>query len=303
MSSSSPPTVPALVGAEAPVNIPTAPVLAPRIAFESLALRGISPPTALYVTADDSLLVRAHASVAGLTVGVRARILNPDGDIIPSAFQVLPTSNRVAVTKVFQLAEGFLLGGAVQLDAGTARRGQCFVQVILVRGGALASDPGQSLVSDYIVSGEFVGWPQGRVQQSIEGPGILRSITGTAPGAGNQVNEVVPVGARWLLRSFRMTLTTSAAAGVRRVHFIVDDGATILLDHAAGDTQALNTTRNYNEDPAGIIRVAQDNEIYVPINSDWRLFAGYRLRTTVTAGDVGDVFAAPQYEVEEWLEP
>ena len=48
---------------------------------------------------------------------------------------------------------------------------------------------------------------------------------------------------------------------------------------------------------------AQDNEIYIPISGDWRLFAGFRLRTTATLFDAGDAYGAPQYEVEEWLEP
>jgi hypothetical protein len=302
-TATTPPPLLPTTGSTEPVNIPTAPTLAPRIGFESFELSKLAPPASLYVTADDFLLVKVHASVAGLTVVVRSRFLDPEGEVIPQSFPLVPTSNRVVTTKAFPLQEGFLLGGSVQLDAGTARRGQAFVQVLLVRGGTLATDPAQTLVSDYVVAGQLVGWPQGRVQQSVEGPGALRSITGTVPGAGNQVLETVPTGARWLLRTFRVQLVTSAVVANRRVHFVLDDGANILQDIASADVQAASLTRNYNMDPAGIIRTVQDNEIYLAINSDYRLSAGFRLRTTTTAGDVGDAFGAPQYEVEEWIEP
>lgn len=290
-------------GTTEPLNVPTAQTLQPRVAFESFELSKLAPPASLYVTPDDWLLVRCHTSVAITQVEVRCRLLTPDGQVVPLIYVISPVGNRTLNQKPFQLAEGFLLGVSARGTVQAARRGSMFVQVLLVRGAALGSDPVQTLVADYAVQDHFVGWPAGQVRQSVEGPGLLRSITGTVPGAGNQVLETVPTGARWLIRTFRVSLTTSGVAGNRRLHFIIDDGANILQDLAASDVVASGLTRNYNIDPSGVIRAAQDSEIYVPMNSDYRIGAGARIRTTLTAGDVGDAFTAPQYEVEEWLEP
>jgi hypothetical protein len=263
----------------------------------------VDPPTALYITRNDHILLRVHNSTPGLIVRTRLRLLLPEGNVIPMTFDATPTSARVLFETSFQLGEGFLLGLAVRGEAAAARRGACFVQVLLLRGGLQADQPVETLFSDYLAEGQLIGWPGGNIRQSLEGPGLMRNILGTAPAAGANITETVPTGARWMLQSFRFSLTTSLVVANRRVHVLFDDGANIFLDMAAADVVAAALTRNYNLDPAEFARTAQDSEIYVPFFPAVLLTAGQRIRTTVTGLDVGDQFTAPRYVVQEWIEP
>jgi len=131
---------------------------------------------------------------------------------------------------------------------------------------------------------------------------MLRSIAGTNPAANVEVTETVPTNARWRLRALRVALVTAAAVANRRVHFVVDDGATILYDLAAADLQTAGLTRNYNAVEDGFQRTTQDSEIYVPIPAQAMLFQGWRVRTLTTLLQAADDFGAPQLDVEEWIE-
>ena len=130
--------------------------------------------------------------------------------------------------------------------------------------------------------------------------GKLRTITGTNPNAGVETNETVPAGVQWLLRSWRATLVTSSTAGARNVHLIVDDGITILWNSVANLTQAASLTRNYNAFHIDALVGASDSEIYINMQPDVLLGAGFRIRTLTTLFKVDDNWAAPQMLVEEF---
>jgi hypothetical protein len=275
----------------------------PHVAAVGFDLSAVEPAGSLYIGLDDQLLLRVHNSVAGLVLHLRARFQTPDGQVAPQDFVAIPTTSRALFEQTFRLGEGFLLGVAVRGESGVARRGACFVQVLIVRGGAAADQPVETLVADYLAEGQLIGAPGGNIRQSTEGPGRMRIISGTDPAAGSEVTETVPTGARWRLQSLRVQLVTSAVVNNRRVHLVIDDGIVPLLDLAAADTQAASLTRNYNVDPSEFQRVAQDNEIYIPVVSTLILSAGARIRTVTTLLDGGDNYGAPQYVVEEWIEP
>ena len=262
----------------------------------------VEPAAALYVTRDDRLYLRSRNSVAGLSLSLRARFQDPDGQVLPQSFDRVPASDRSADFITFDMGEGYLLGLAVTAGAAVVRRGQCYVEVGIIRGGTTGGTIVQRLLSGYVTTSSEVAWPAVDPPGHLDGAGALRSVLGTDPGAGVEVSEAVPTDSRWRVRSFRVQLVTSATVANRRVHLIIDDGANILLDLAAGDTQAASLTRNYNFAPDGFARVAQDNEIYVPIPPDLWLPQAARLRTSTTAIDAGDNFGPPRYLVEEHTE-
>lgn len=262
----------------------------------------LNAPTASYVSVDDQLYVRVHNALAGVTLGIRARMLVADtGQIVPYTFNVTPASNRTSVKQLFPLTEGYLISIEVVPDVGTPRRGQCFVEVGLVR-GLQGTEFVEILFADYVTSNAGDGYPGGLVRDSVEANGMLRSITGTDPGAGVEISETVPTGARWQLRGVRWQLVTSAAAANRRPHLVVDDGANIIFDFAGPDVQAASLTRNYNADPWGFQPATQDNELYLALPEQLMLFQGWRIRTVTTALDAGDNFGPPRLYVEEWME-
>lgn len=256
----------------------------------------------LYADEDDQLVVVVYNAAAGVTLEVRLRTVMLDGRIVPQTYVVTPTSARLRFAQVFDVSQSFILGCSVQLTGGTARRGQTFVQVSLGRGPAAAPVILHTLVSEYVCTDQAPVWPGGLIRQSTEGPGLIRSITGTDQAAGVEISETVPTGARWRLRGFRAALVTSATVANRRVHLFADDGVTRLWELAAADIQAASLTRNYNATPDGFARATQDNEVYVPLPYDVVLLAGSRIRTVTTLLDAGDNWGAPQLHVEEWIE-
>jgi hypothetical protein len=256
----------------------------------------------LYCGEDDSLVVIVYNAVAGLALDVRLRTVMLDGRVVPQTLTITPTSARARFVAYLDIAECFLIGAAVEISSGAARRGQCFVQVGIGRGPAAVPIFLHTLISDYAVTDMAPSWPGGLLRHSVEGPGMLRSVLGTDQAAGAEISETVPAGARWRLRGLRAQLVTSATVATRRVHVFVDDGATKLFELAAADTQLASLTRNYNVEPVGFQRTAQDNEIYVPTAPDLQLLQGWRIRTATTLFDAGDNWGPPQLDVEEWME-
>ncbi len=61
-------------------------------------------------------------------------------------------------------------------------------------------------------------------------------------------------------------------------------------------------TRNFNFVPDGFARVAQDNEIYIPLPGPLLLPQGSRVRTLTSGLDPADNFGAPRMGLQEWIE-
>lgn len=255
------------------------------------------------ITKDDRLVIRAWNTVGGVILRIRARLLCPKGRIIPFDFQMKPAATRVATDASIALVEGWLLDVALIAVAGAPRRGQCFVQVGLLRGGSAFADIAVLLVSDYIAEGAALGWPGGLIRSSVEGPGIIRSILGTDPPPGAEIVETVPANARWRLHAFNFVLTTDATAVTRTPSFIIDDGTNILwsltTEFFAG--AGPSTSVRYN-----LAALAQGGGIAAVANPTWiprfDLMQGWRMRTSTANLQPGDNYAAPRMMIEEWIE-
>lgn len=268
----------------------------------------VNPGPLVYLTREDSLWLRAYNSVAGAEVEVRGRILLPNGQLFSFSQRITPTSDRVAYDLSLELGlprdvNGyFLVNLCVVRSAGVFRRGQFFVQLAVFRGAGASGFRHQILASGYVAFDLALGWPGSGICSPLDGPGILRSITGTNPAAGAEIVEVVPTNARWLLRGFVATLTTSATVANRSVHLRVDDGVTGLFDSSPGFAHVASIPRNYNFSARVSPTVGVDNEIYCSIPEDLRLFSGWRISTSTGLLQAGDDWGAPQLLVEEWIE-
>lgn len=257
------------------------------------------PPVQAYVTADTVLNISYSCAVAGLILSVAARILLPDGTVMPCLWQLPMTSDRSRNGATFQLAEGFLLSltAAASTAAGNYR---CFVWLRLQKGGNQV----QLLASGYPTQGRPLTWPQTTIENEGEGAGAIVSLTGTQPAAGAEISEAVPTNARWELLSFKYSLTTSATAATRNTSLLADDGTNVFWQGTqAGSGQAASLTYQYSHFP-GATQVAGQSVIDIfasPIGL--QLTAGYRLRTNTLNLQAGDQYSAPQYLVREWLTP
>jgi hypothetical protein len=266
------------------------------------ATESVAPPAPLYLSRDDRVTVRAWNSAAGVNLEIRGRLLMPDGEVSPFSFPFTPTTARALSSASFDLAEGFLLDVCVLPAAGTPKRGQCFVQVCIVRGAASNFELTQLLISDYVTSSMAIGYPGGTIKQSTEGPGFIRNIVGTNPAAGVEIIETCPTGARWSLLSMVAQLVTSATVANRNPNLIVDDGANAFamswwnINHTASLTITYGAGQGFN------ISGALNGVVNAPIASPGRLMAGNRFRTSTTGLQAGDDWGPPVYQVEEWIE-
>ncbi len=286
------------MAAAAPPAVMTPPMMS-QITFNT---REVPAPAPLYITRDDILVLRVRNSVAGINVTCRGRYLGRDGQVHRFSEFVVPTSDRASNNLQIELDDGFLLSVTVAVgETEVVRRGQTFVQAFLQHGSVEAAYQ-QLLVSDYVTQQAPVGWPGGILRSSIEGPGVLRSITGTDPAAGAEISETVPVNARWRLSVLSAVLVTDATAVTRQVEFLLDDGATILFDeqHPFGQTASL--TWRYTAADVGWMHTAASTRPLLPIPPDLFLFQGWRIRTVTLNIVAGDNWGAPQMLVEEWIE-
>ncbi|HKV99981.1 MAG TPA: hypothetical protein VJN96_09155 [Vicinamibacterales bacterium] len=257
----------------------------------------------LYVTVEDALLVTVFNGAAGVSVTISGRLL-AFGEKHPKPFKTTftPSTNRAASQLRIGLGDGWLLNAQAIVSAGTPVTGQTFARLSLCRGLTSVADELATLCADNITASQATSWPNGPLDNSLDGQGALRSVTGTDPAAGAECSDTVPTGARWRLHAWNVNLVTSAAVANRSVGFTIDDGANILFQTGDGFTQPASlTVRHVFGEGLGNFGnpgVAVNGMLptFLP------LLGGWRIRTATQAIDAGDNYGAPQMLVEEWME-
>lgn len=256
----------------------------------------------LFLTGEDHLRIRSLNSATGVTLAIEGRILRTDGVLSMLRDSHVPATDRSATTKLIRLTDGWLVDLQVRAVAGTPRRGQCYVVVEIVRGFTGDVQPITTLIQGYICDTSNRAWPASPLELSTEGPGNLRTITGTNQAAGAELSETVPTNARWRLIALRATLVASAAAANRVVQLVLDDGTSIFMGTISSVTQTAAQTQIYNAAEYGVVNAVTLVGIPLPLPTSIVLAQASRIRTVTAALDVGDDWAAPIYTVEEWIE-
>jgi hypothetical protein len=255
------------------------------------------------LTGQDNLRLTAVGAVASLTLTASIRTLNQVGRVQRQVLTMAVGSTRVVQTADFPIGDGYLLDVTVRATAGTPTIGQCYVLVDLVIGASGERQKLTTLCEGYVTANTPVYAPGAVDTDSLEGAGALRTITGTTPGAGVEITETVPTGARWLLQSFKYQLVTSATAGNRQSALIVDDGANILFFSGGDNVQVAGATFVYSYaagySPFG---APATNALGRSWPSGIFIAAAYRIRTQTLGILAGDQYSVIQYSVKEWLE-
>jgi hypothetical protein len=253
----------------------------------------------LFIANGDALVVNGWNSVVGQSLTIRTRRRTPQGDLVTSENTLALTADRLANTLAISLNDGTLVGVAVHPTVAV-QRGQTFVRIGLARG---AGNPEQmTLAQDYVTIAAPLAWPGGRIASPTEGPGAIRSITGTDPPANASILETVPAGARWRLLSLRATLVTSTVTVDRRAFLYFDDGTSILWIWFAPGVQPGGTSNIYNFGTQGIEHGSRQDQFTMPLPPLTHLRAGYRINVTHANFSAGDDWSAPQLLVEEWID-
>jgi hypothetical protein len=264
--------------------------------------RDLAAPSAFYCTGEEFLRVTSFGSVTSTVLAVRSRLVDLDGRVYPSSDRHVPNSDRTSASTDHPLGAGWLLGCEVFASSSSPRVGQVFVLVEVMRGSGAGATVLQTLLQGYVSDTARLSWPGSFNRWSTEGAGVLRSVTGTDPAAGVEINETVPTNARWRIHGFTAQLVTSAVVASREMALILDDGANVFVRVPAGAGQTASLTRLYSA-----FYAAQRNTLLIDTTINFPLprldlQGGHRIRTITTAIDAGDNWGAPQMLVEEWIE-
>ena len=255
-----------------------------------------------FVSPDTRLVVRSWNSLSGLVLTVVGRLLDADGKLSTFEFGHTPNTDRSKAESTYTLTTGRLIDVAVTPKSGSPYRGHCYVTLGLARRTAPTTEYYQDLAKGYITAAGGLIWPGGPYLDSVEGPGLLRSITGTDPAAGSEISETVPTNARWRLLTLRVLFTTSATAGDRWPDLYINEGTSTLMTFRRASAQTASATATYVLTPHGYAPLDLGGLECIAIPPNCLLLQGWQIRSNTCGMQAGDDWGAPQMEVEEWIE-
>jgi hypothetical protein len=263
---------------------------------------GVQPPGNLYVQQNDQLQVQVTQATASIALNVNVRMLLANGQVVTYTFAPTSASTFTKITTFNQLCEGYILGVSVNVTTGTVLRGQCYVVVGLQRFGNSGAALDTVLVADYVSSTSPLGWPGGSIRSSVDGPGYLVSLAGSAPAAGADATFTVPAGTRLLVSGVAFALTTSAVAGTRLTGVNATDGTNLLWGTIDNGGMTAGGTVQYFVLPGVAQWETRTACTAIGFPNRPVMKAGWQLIAHVNFGDVGDQLSALQIAGEQWIE-
>jgi hypothetical protein len=277
-----------------PSKIQTSPNL---VAFDP---KSAVPQQPLYLQRNDQLVFLIATNLGGFSVRIDYRWLTPEGEIKEGEINTpaLFGASNVFIAGIY---EGWLLSFAARTSGGQPGLWY-YLQAAITRAPApTALSPMHSVFwQGFIYANASNGWPGTATKEITDGPGTLRSIQGTAPGAGNEILETVPNQRRWTLLALRAQLSTSAAAGNRQAGFALDDGANLFYQIHSSTIQVASQVAGYCLAPGNQFFNDTQAQFLIPLPTVTALRSGYRIRSTTTGLLAGDQWQAIQYVVLEW---
>lgn len=261
-----------------------------------------SPPTAAYVGKDDQLWIEIASSPVNPSAIISARLLMPDGSIVPNQWTIAPPGARNGFWTAIPLPECFILSIAATLNTSSATQNM-WAQLVISRGNPVGGVISQVLCEGYATNTRAISWPTGVNTDPVNGVGAIRSITGTIPAPGVDISETVPANAKWRLAAVRFRLTTSAVVGVRVVMLIITDGTNTVYNMAVNIGQAASAVVEYNYADGMALTSNSVSQQDCPLPRQLFMMPNWKLTTLTSAIQVGDQFSLFQYVVEEWLLP
>lgn len=267
-----------------------------------LDVKHSSPPVAAYVGINDTLWIMTSTSLTTPSLIISARLLMPNGDIVPNQWVVTAPSQRAAFYSPITLPECFILSLSIASNLSSDRR-TIFTAAIISRGLPASGVQSQVLCQGYTNNAAGISYPQGVNTNNLDCVGQIRSITGTTPGVGAEISETVPSNVRWRLIAFRYQLTSSATVANRTPTIALDDGTNIFWSQYSTATQTATLTWTYAYATGLAGQLGGPSNFSLQLPAPLILMPGYRIRTITGGLQVNDQYTAPQYLVEEWLCP
>lgn len=265
--------------------------------------RILPAPSSFYVTGADRLRIVSANSRASVAVQLHWRLANVQGEIIANRVDHVPHTDRSVNTTDHELGSGQLLNATIFVNSGASLIGQTYVMVQLVRGMGLPAIVLGTLLGGYVTATQALGFPGSPIQSSIEGGGVARFIQGTNPGAGVQVLETVPTGARWELITIGAQFTTSGTVAVRRPRLGISSGGVILVDNYHPGTLPASSSAGFAwAQGMALASAFAAASNYAGLPRSLPLLAGDTVGIDAENFQPGDDWGAPSFYVREWLE-
>jgi len=244
---------------------------------------------------------RAHKQIQIESWSNSARTLNLRGSTPggPFAESHVTNADRSRATDTYEI-HGIPTKLQVNPQTAPVRRGECYVRVTLLLDG----EPVQRLSAGYLTDSKTISWPPGVHEGFLEGPGLIRTITGTNPAAGAAISETVPTNAAWKFKSLRVSLATDGNVANREAFLYYDDGSVTIYRSAHGPAHVANSTYYYHFiagypiEETGFDAGGQNR---LPMPGDLLLSGGYRIQSGISSGQATDDWGAPVLQVEEWI--
>lgn len=295
---------------------PIAPQLTPERLPSALTQSWPGSP-AFYCAKDDYLRLWATATnypnPANQLV-LALRILRPDGrtELLREVFSFAPNNT---VTKDIVPGEGWILYAAACLNlfGGVSdplpSPGQLFVRLDVrrqIQEGpfGLATNTVSTLLAGYLTEFAAVSWPTMRPHGSRDAVGSSVLVTGADPAAGVEWSIIVPLSTVWRVQSVRAILATDATVAARRPRLVIDDQVTpvavIPLSEDVPASSSADCTWGAGLSMSGAVGNAARLQ-GLPV--ELILPQGFRMRSSTTALQAGDNWAAPAVLVEQWATP
>ena len=279
-------------------------------------------PIPLFGTWSIQFWYRASAAPSDLHFLVTLR--HPDGRLEErlqsiTSFTTDRTTNRVIVVPN-GTGNAEIVDAVVTGNFATMKRGQFYVVGFIIPRpfGQYAGDDeyGRRFLRGYLYENHNVVLGDDVEPGPGGGEGFIRTVTGTNPAAAAEVSEAVPANATWKLLHFSV-VCAQGATQTPRVILVCDDGAAANRVFVTGqaNAQSADTTRTWifprgatlpdNSAYLGFAAAAVDTDSLLEggrlPNDGVLLVEGDRIRTATQGIGANTNFAAPIFEVEEWL--
>lgn len=238
-----------------------------------------------------SLKIQSLAkSIATLTL----RVITKEG---MSVFKHITIATGAIATDTFRISDIPILVSLTD-ETGAYNQGACFATVSLMQG----SDKLYEMCSGYVYKLKSLSYPSNNGQDMVPGAGRLLSFAGIDQAAGTEIQEVVPTGRLWRLRSIYFSFTTDANVANRRVHLQGTFAGDILFDIYTNIDQAASTTKKYSfTNTANSSLTENGNVIMGNLPDNIWLSSDDTLNTSTLNKQVGDNFGPPIIQVEEFF--
>jgi hypothetical protein len=240
--------------------------------------------------AEHTLRISAWCSIAGVTLALAAVVIDECGQPRPHLNTLVPTSDRIKTTSAsLPLECGAIASVHVFASGGTPLGCQCYVRVELLQGREGGVQSLGTILEGYVTANVALAYPGDNTSRATDGRGTFRIILGAVPAAGAEIIETVPANTRWQLVAFRFRITASAGANI-----------VFETENVTAVTAAQVVTYNAGAGIQNANLAALDYQLALP--ETLVLPAGARIRTLTGLIQGADQYAAPVYNVEEWLD-